>query len=140
MDLQRIFFSSYFTFVSILKYYIRLGCVSGAGKGFQVNAYTDSYCTVKASSTQGQQIYSYLANTVDMSSFKMTFDYCQSCIVTKNNVVAQYAKLCSAANHYKQECDRSCIKAAQDKVNKQNRGFTTAGKVFLFIFSFTGKC
>ena len=66
-----------------------------------MSAYTDSSCTMKATSTEGQQIYSYLANTVDMSSFKMNFDSCQKCLVTKNDVQAQYAKLCSAANYYK---------------------------------------
>lgn len=130
--------SSFLVFL-FQQYYIKLGCISGAGKGFQISAYTDSYCTVKASSTAGQQIYSYLANTVDMSSFKTNFDYCQACIVEKNYVVAQYAKLCSAVNNYKQTCDRNCMKAAQDKTNKQSVGFSTTGKVFLFFFSFTGK-
>ena len=113
--------------------------MSGNGKGFQLSAYTDSYCTVKASNTQGQQIYSYLANTVDMSSFKINFDACQSCLVTKNGAVAQYAKLCSAVNNYKQTCDRNCMKASQDRVNNKAQGFSAVGKVFLFIFSFTGK-
>jgi len=138
-------------------YYMKIGC-RNTGKGFQLHAYTDSDCTQQAS-------MNYNMNAVDISSLRVNFESCKACVMTSgynkyNNGNQNYndnpynnyygdlsqhdSMLCSAANHYKETCNRSCRRAARS--NSSNRssgggysgeGFSPVGKFFLWVLSFS---
>lgn len=132
-------------------YYMKIGCRS-TGKGFQVHAYTDMYCTQKASVNYNMG--------VDISSLRVNFDSCKSCVATTssynsnnynnnyqnanyyNNGAMNYHKsmLCSTANYYKETCNGSCRRAAKKNSSSSSSsysgdGFSAVGKFFLWVLS-----
>ncbi len=130
-----------------------------------VHAYTDMYCTQKAS---------YNMNLgVDISGLRVNFDTCRSCVASSygynryNNNNNNYqnnngrynnygygdmsqhdSMLCSAADHYKETCNRSCRRAAKKSGSSSSSsrsfsfgggwdgdGFSPLGKFFLWVLS-----
>lgn len=129
-------------------YYMKIGCRS-TGKGFQVHAYTDMYCSTKANVNYNMG--------VDISSLRVNFDTCKSCVATTssnyNNNNNQYynddnyysggamsyhkSMLCSTANYYKETCNGSCRRAAKNNSSYSgySNGFSAVGKFFLWVLS-----
>jgi len=137
-------------------YYMKIGC-RNTGKAFQVHAYTDMYCTTQASTNYNMG--------VDISSLRVNFDTCKSCVATtynqnnynngnNNNNYNNYqnqnyynngamnqheSMLCSSANYYKETCNRSCRRSANKNSSSSSRsngeGFSTVGKFFLWVLS-----
>jgi len=138
------------TYYNNQMYYMKVGC-RNTGKGFQVKSYTDQYCTQQASSTYNMG--------VDISSLRVNFDNCKSCVATtynqySNNNNNNYyqnqnyydngstnqheSMLCSSANYYKETCNRSCRRSAKKNSSGSSyggNGFSAVGKVFLWILS-----
>lgn len=129
------------------QYYIKLGCKESTGKGFQVHAYSDAYCTQKASISTSYNLGG------DISSLKVSFDTCKTCVTSSsqygnnNNNYYQYFQyntpLCSAAYNYKQTCGYSCKRAVHKAGTSSSHfgysgdGFSGVGKFFLWVMSFT---
>lgn len=136
-------------------YYLKLGCRDSTGKGFQVNAYTDMYCTTKANQNNNFGI--------DVSSLRVQFGACKTCMTSSYNQYGNYnnnnnqannyynqkyfdyeTPLCSAAYNYKQSCSGSCSRQVR-KVSSGNHsygsssseGFSPIGKFFLWVMSFS---
>jgi hypothetical protein len=136
------------------QYYMKVGC-RNTGKGFQVHAYTDMYCTQKATMNYNMG--------VDISSLRVSFETCKSCVASSgynqynnqyNNNQNQYdnyyssgvtnqhdSMLCSSADHYKETCNRACRRAARKSSSSSSRsalsgeGFSAVGKFFLWVLS-----
>jgi len=135
-------------------FFIQVGCREGTGKGFQIHSYSDQYCT------QPLENQNYNLG-IDTSSLMVGFEYCKNCVYTpqyannnnNNNNGAYYnnygyqenafrhdSPLCGAAWNYKETCGRSCKRAAKNGSSNNgssNKAFTTTGKIFLWIFSFS---
>ena len=133
---------------------MKIGC-RNTGSGFQVHAYSDMYCTQKV------QLGGYNNMGVDISSLKVNFQTCKACVAqngynqyNNNNNNAYYnnyggmsnhdSYLCSATYHYKENCNRACRRAAKNgssgsssRTSYSGDGFSTVGKVFLWILSFS---
>lgn len=140
-------------------FYLKLGCRDSTGKGFQINAYSDAYCTTKTSQNYNLGI--------DISSLRVSFESCKSCKASSrynqyandgngNNqggyyyqqeyeYVAYETPLCSAAYNYKENCGGSCKRAARKVASSRSRngggftgeGFSPVGKFFLWVMSFS---
>jgi len=131
------------------QYYMKIGCRNN-GKGFQLNAYTDGYCTERAAT-------SYNMQAIDISSLRVSFQSCNSCVASSgygynnnnnNNQGNAYyqdlsehdSPLCSVANYYKQKCNGSCKRAARKSNSggssrSYGDGFSPVGKFFLWVLS-----
>lgn len=130
--------------------YMKVGCRS-TGKGFQMHAYTDAYCTTKAS-------MNYNLGGIDISGLRVNFEVCKSCVASNGynnynnnnngngnnyygyqNLFEHDSELCSVANHYKQTCNRSCRRQARrsssSSRSSSGEGFSTVGKFFLWVLS-----
>mmetsp|Transcript_19797 Transcript_19797/g.24419 ORF Transcript_19797/g.24419 Transcript_19797/m.24419 type:complete len:206 (-) Transcript_19797:2-619(-) len=68
-------------------FFLKLGCRESTGKGFQINAYKDMYCTEKASSNYNLGL--------DISSLRVNFDTCKNCKSTST-----YSQYAANANYY----------------------------------------
>lgn len=134
-------------------FYLKLGCRDSSGKGFQINAYDDMYCSNKVSQNYNLGI--------DISSLKVSFDTCKTCITQSNNQYnnnnnngnnnqeyyyeydAYPTPLCSALYNYKETCNGSCKRAAKKATSSSRsssysgEGFSPLGKFFLWVMSFT---
>eukprot|EP00557_Chaetoceros_sp_GSL56_P008666 CAMPEP_0176494400 /NCGR_PEP_ID=MMETSP0200_2-20121128/10074_1 /TAXON_ID=947934 /ORGANISM="Chaetoceros sp., Strain GSL56" /LENGTH=372 /DNA_ID=CAMNT_0017892151 /DNA_START=147 /DNA_END=1265 /DNA_ORIENTATION=- len=137
-------------------YYMKVGC-RNTGKGFQVQAYTDMYCTQKATMNYNMG--------VDISSLRVSFETCKACVASSsynqynnqynnNNNQNQYnnyygsgvtnqhdSMLCASADNYKETCNRACRRAARKVSSTSSRsalsgeGFSAVGKFFLWVLS-----
>lgn len=148
-------------------FYLKLGCRDTTNKGFQINSYSDAYCTQKATTSYNLG--------VDISSLRVSFDTCKDCThksmysqynqangVNYNNAQNNYGynyqqqgnyfayqtPLCSAAYNYKQTCNGSCKRATRRAGSSKSSfggggsswsgdGFSPMGKFFLWIMSFS---
>jgi hypothetical protein len=148
-------------------FYVKVGCRTSTGKGFQLVTYKDAYCSEK---TDTQYNLGY-----DISSLRVSFDMCKSCIGNSygnqyggnnnynnynnnnNNAYGNYgygggeyvyhrheSPLCAAAWNYKATCNGRCKRAAKKGSSSSSRGssfsgdgFTPTGKFFLWFFSGT---
>lgn len=139
-------------------FYLKLGCRESTGKGFQIHAYSDAYCTTRASQSYNLGI--------DISSLRVNFESCKNCVTSSrysqynnnnnnNNNGQQYyynneeyfqyeTPLCSAAYNYKESCGGSCKRAARKASSGKSRsggggfsgdGFSPMGKFFLWVMS-----
>lgn len=133
-------------------YYMKVGC-RNTGKGFQLNAYTDAYCTEKAT-------MNYSFGGIDISGLRVTFEQCKSCVYSSgynnnnnnyyqnnNNDGNSYyqdlsehdSMLCSAADYYKENCNGSCRRSAKKNSSSSRsysgEGFSPVGKFFLWVLS-----
>lgn len=141
--------------------YLKVGCRS-SGTSFMLNAYSDMYCTEKSS-------YNYNFG-IDISSLRVSFNTCKNCVATTYNGYNNYnnnnynennnynynnndnygynsmsqhdSMLCSTANHYKENCNRSCRRASNKVSSSRSSGggwtedgFSPFGKFFLWILS-----
>jgi hypothetical protein len=130
--------SSFFLFC---QFYYKLGCRESTGKGFQVHAYNDPYCSQRAN------VYN---NYIDTSVLQVSFDYCKSCVYSSyfnnnangnnnnyNNMAYYYGNnnnnngeyyqhaspLCSAMYNYQEKCGYSCKRNAK----KASSGKSSSG-------------
>jgi len=125
-------------------YYMKVGC-RDTGKGFQMHAYSDQYCTTRSSAN-------YNLGGIDISGLRVNFDVCKSCVYSSGNnyndayygYTSAYehdSELCSVANHYAQSCNRSCRRRSNKAGSSSSRsgysgdGFSPVGKFFLWVLS-----
>lgn len=137
-------------------YYMKVGC-RNTGKGFQLHAYSDAYCTEKAS-------MNYNFGGIDISGLRVSFQMCKSCVASSNygynnnynnnnknngggnayyyqDLSSHDSMLCSAANHYKENCNGSCRRQARRSGSSSGsrgysgEGFSPVGKFFLWVLS-----
>eukprot|EP00565_Helicotheca_tamesis_P008165 CAMPEP_0185732342 /NCGR_PEP_ID=MMETSP1171-20130828/15831_1 /TAXON_ID=374046 /ORGANISM="Helicotheca tamensis, Strain CCMP826" /LENGTH=372 /DNA_ID=CAMNT_0028401801 /DNA_START=132 /DNA_END=1250 /DNA_ORIENTATION=+ len=148
-----------YTYINNQEVYAKLGCNSqSGGTGITLHAFSDMYCTEKMS-------YNTNALGLDMSGVRIRFGVCEDCVYWPNNYDADanaeegepegeenedadagnfeeyhayQSPLCSAANYYKETCDRSCRKVAKASYARRHRGFSFFGKIMLFVFCLIG--
>lgn len=133
-------------------FYLKLGCRESTGKGFQINSYSDAYCTTKSTASYNLGI--------DISSLRVSFETCKNCVTqsrysnsynNNNNYYQQQGEyfayetpLCSAAYNYKNTCNGTCKRAAKRASSGSSSGggfsgdgFSPVGKFFLWVLSFS---
>jgi len=146
--------------------FLKIACNTNTGKGFRIQTYQDMYCSEP---TENQ----YNVQDIDISGLYVNFGKCQNCVSqfqnynnynnnnnnNNNNANGYYyqqqdqpyyrvqSPLCSAANYYKEDCNRKCQRAAKkgSSSSSGNRGmFTGEGfsgmeKVGLWLLTCTGR-
>lgn len=139
-------------------FYVKLGCRGSTGRGFQINTYSDAYCTQKSSTNYNLGI--------DVSSLRVSFEVCKTCVMqsrysnyngNNNNANAnQYnayygnqnmfdyeTPYCSGVYEYKSNCNGSCKRQAKKAASGKSSGgggsysdgFSPVGKFFLWVLS-----
>lgn len=118
--------------------YTKIGCNSNNWRQFSVKSYTDTACSVEASTN-------YVYN-VDLSDVTPEYTSCTSCtnwdapddgaeVDDQFETNSEYfSPLCTAAWYYRETCDSSCIKATKIATGEINPRSFTMFQVFFLIF------
>jgi len=146
-------------------FYLKIGCRSN-GQGFQVHPYTDYQCTTRASLNYNLGIdvsslrvnfgscKSCISSSYGNNNYNQYNNNNNNNNGNANNYYGQEGNgyydlsdhdsmLCSAANEYKESCNRSCRRAAKKASNGSKSsssmnwsgGFSPIGKFFLWVLS-----
>jgi len=129
-------------------YYYKLGCRESTGRGLQVHAYSDAYCTERAN------VYSN--NYIDTSALQVSFEYCRNCEFSYSNyngaaggygyygngagaggyywgnqnngeMRQHQSPLCSAMYYYGEKCGYNCQRNAK-KASKSSSSSAAGGR------------